>query len=240
MKGITGFRQFIHRNAANMITILNLLLGVSAILLILDGNIKLAVHLIIVAMVADSMDGKVSKKLGISNDFGRELDSLCDMVSFGIAPAVIIYQVYLSDFGFIGMLVGGCFCVCGALRLAKYNTSEAKPYFTGLPITIAGGLVTLIAPYSLFISPVWSVVIFVSAAYLMVSPIRFYRKILPGSHHFLPVVFAVIGVAGVVFLGELMLLILLSTYIFHGLALMVWNRVFIKPPVVESETGMPL
>lgn len=126
----------------NMLTSLNLVLGMGAIMATLQNEFLLAGILIVLAMVADGLDGRVARFFNASSEFGKELDSLCDLVSFGVAPAILSYSFLLKDFGNLGYIAAIMFATCGALRLARFNvnTSVVKGYFMGLPIP-AGGCV---------------------------------------------------------------------------------------------------
>lgn len=105
----------------------------------------MASGLIILSVLMDSMDGKVARKLSVSTDFGRELDSLCDVVSFGVAPAILTYKVLLEGhMGFWGVLLAAAFALCGAVRLARFNVLNITTHFVGVPITFAGGLMALL------------------------------------------------------------------------------------------------
>ncbi|MFC3883004.1 CDP-diacylglycerol--serine O-phosphatidyltransferase [Bacillus songklensis] len=129
--------------AANALTLLNLSLGAFAILFILKDNLKLSVLLIFLAALADRFDGMTARKLNIESELGKQLDSMCDIISFGIAPALLLYQGILFEYGAPGALFTIFYIACGALRLARFNISENNGYFTGLPITAAGCILTL-------------------------------------------------------------------------------------------------
>lgn len=125
----------------NIFTLGNLVLGFTSITFIVKGNYNTSALLILFAMVLDGLDGRVARKFSISSELGKELDSLCDLVSFGIVPALLIYQMSFKNFGIFGLLAAVTFPVCGAFRLARFNLQKPMGYFTGLPITIAGGTV---------------------------------------------------------------------------------------------------
>ncbi len=164
------------RNAIpNILTAVNIVLGMLAIIFTFQGEFTAAALFIIAALVADGLDGRVARYFGVSSDFGKELDSLCDLVSFGVAPAILAYAFMLKDFGTAGYLVAAAFATCGALRLARFNvnTGSVKGYFMGLPIPTAGCVVATFVMVGLkpagWIFPLM-VAIF---AYLMVSTIRY-------------------------------------------------------------------
>lgn len=160
----------------NIFTSLNLVLGMFAIISALNCELAQSAIFIVAAMLADMSDGRVARYLNVSSDFGKELDSLCDLVSFGAAPAILAYVFMLKDYGFIGAAVAIAFALCGALRLARFNmnTSNVKGYFMGLPIpgggcVLATYVMTGVQPSLPWIFPL-IVLIF---AYLMVSTVKY-------------------------------------------------------------------
>ncbi len=159
----------------NSLTALNLILGMCAILSTFHGEFYQAALFIVAAMISDGLDGRVARYLNVSSEFGKELDSLCDLVSFGVAPAILAYAFLLKDFGIIGYFVAAFFATCGALRLARFNvnTGVVKGYFMGLPIPAAGCVVATFV--MLGIKPAgWIFPILVTIfAYLMVSTIKY-------------------------------------------------------------------
>ena len=106
------------------------------------GAFETAAILIFVAAFFDGIDGRVARLTGTTSAFGEQLDSLCDVVSFGVAPAFLVYLWGLSAFGRAGLLVSFLFAVCGASRLARFNVQihvVDKRWFVGLPIPSAAG-----------------------------------------------------------------------------------------------------
>ena len=128
---------------ANVLTLANLSLGGFAIIFTLKGNLELSLLLIFIAALADRFDGMIARKLNIESELGKQLDSMSDIISFGVAPALLIYQGILIEFGDPGAFFTIFYIGCGAFRLARFNISENNGYFTGLPITAAGCLATL-------------------------------------------------------------------------------------------------
>ena len=159
----------------NALTALNLVLGVCAIISTFNGEFYRAALFVVAAMISDGLDGRVARYLKVSSEFGKELDSLCDLVSFGVAPAILAYAFLLKDFGIIGYIVAAFFATCGALRLARFNVNAGtvKGYFMGLPIPAAGCVVATFI--MLGIKPEgWIFPIIVTIfAYLMVSTIKY-------------------------------------------------------------------
>ncbi|HHX23311.1 MAG: CDP-diacylglycerol--serine O-phosphatidyltransferase [Tepidanaerobacteraceae bacterium] len=125
----------------NAITFANMALGVIAVYLSMDATpdkIKIASILILIAGAADKLDGFVARRLGSTSNFGKELDSLCDLVSFGVAPTLVWWNMSINQLGITIALVSLLYISAGAFRLARFNTNEDKQYIVGLPITIAG------------------------------------------------------------------------------------------------------
>jgi len=124
------------RIVPNSISGLSLILGVMSIFLTIEHNFNWAAIFIILAVLADSCDGRAARMLGVSGEFGKELDSLCDVCSFGVAPAILIYIYSLQNLGLVGQIIAGLYAFGGAMRLARFNinSSTVHGYFQGMPI----------------------------------------------------------------------------------------------------------
>jgi len=128
----------------NAITTLALFAGFYAIVQAMNGRFELAAIAVFVAMVLDGMDGRVARLTRTQSPFGAEYDSLSDMVSFGAAPALVIYEWALKGMGRMGWVAAFVYCACAALRLARFNTNIGvidKRFFQGLPSPAAAGLI---------------------------------------------------------------------------------------------------
>lgn len=159
----------------NALTSLNLVFGVFAILVAFQGQMDLAAYFVVAALVADSLDGRAARYFGVSGEFGKELDSLCDAGSFGVAPAVMAFIYALKDFGWAGYCVAAFFACCVAFRLARFNVnvSTVKGYFMGLPSPCGGAVVATFLTMKLAI-PGWAFMAFVVfVGYLMVSGVKY-------------------------------------------------------------------
>ncbi len=138
----------------NLITLLALCAGLTAIRMALEGKIDIAVYLILLAAILDSMDGRIARLLKGTSKFGAELDSLADFVSFGAVPALVVYLWGMNQAGPFGWIAVLVFSICGALRLARFNVQIDDPnkpawmanYFTGVPIP-AGAILLLLPIY---------------------------------------------------------------------------------------------
>lgn len=169
------------KSIPNLITSMNLLCGFVAIIFIFDEKILESVLCIIGAMVLDTMDGRLARMLKVDGDFGKELDSLADVVTFGVAPALLFYNLALTSFDGFGPVLAAVFPVCGALRLARFNTVTHKipNHFIGLPITASGVILSLFTVNIEFFGLWFIMVIYIILSFLMVSNINFpnFKKI---------------------------------------------------------------
>lgn len=128
----------------NLMTTGNLFFGFFAIIQALKSNFLYGAYAIVAAAVFDLLDGRLARLTRSTSKFGAEYDSLCDLVSFGVAPAIMLYQWALNPFGRLGWIACFLFATCGALRLARFNVQAGiveKNYFQGLPIPMAAGIV---------------------------------------------------------------------------------------------------
>lgn len=167
----------------SLITIGAMCAGFFAIFASANGHFIRASYLIFLAMVLDSLDGRVARLTHTSSPFGAQMDSLSDMVNFGIAPAMIIYNWNLHSLGRIGGIVVFIYAACAALRLARFNTMIGildKRYFIGLPSTASApvvvGYVWLCSQYEFNnkFNIILGVIVTLFAAFSMVSNVKFY------------------------------------------------------------------
>ena len=133
----------------NILTLAGVCLGISSIKFSIDGNFSLAVTLILFAAILDALDGRIARLIKGTSEFGKELDSLTDFVSFGIAPAFILYFWELNNYGKLGWAITLIYSVCCVLRLARFNLTKIEEtetwklnFFEGVP-SPAGGLLIL-------------------------------------------------------------------------------------------------
>ena len=127
----------IKQHLPSIFTLINLFLGFLAIINTMAGHYYIACYIILVAGAFDSVDGKIARLIGIPTNFGKEIDSLADMVSFCLAPSILVYSLYTQNMpGITGELIASAPLIMGAIRLARFNTEvydEQPAYFTGLP-----------------------------------------------------------------------------------------------------------
>jgi CDP-diacylglycerol---serine O-phosphatidyltransferase len=178
MKNIRFTRSII----PNLFTTLNMFSGFVSIIYSQEEDFMQAAILIIIASIFDALDGIMARLTKSSSEFGVELDSLSDLVSFGVAPSFLLYQIYLNKFGIPGIIISSFIMIAGGLRLARFNVQLVgfdKSYFVGLPIpssaiTIASFVLiyykenSFIPPFHNYIIPLTIVL-----SLLMVSKIRY-------------------------------------------------------------------
>lgn len=164
--------QRLKNNIANILTISNAVIGLISVFLTISGNYTWAALMIFVAIVFDILDGEVARKLKITSDLGAELDSLSDMISFGIASSILLY-VALFDKSIIGAFVAILVVICGVYRLARFNVVKKQKIFTGLPIPAMAAIIASFTLAGKVFTTMQITPIFVIAALLMVSKIPY-------------------------------------------------------------------
>ncbi|WP_423303568.1 CDP-diacylglycerol--serine O-phosphatidyltransferase [Deferribacter thermophilus] len=169
----------------NFITLMSMFSGFYSIISSVNGEFVPAAYAILFAFIFDGLDGKVARMLHATSDFGIQMDSLSDIIAFGIAPALLVYNWVLIPYGRVGWMAAFLFVACGALRLARFNVMTKKldnRYFIGLPIPAAAGV---IASSVLFVKeligtpdgltiPLSFVLFIYLLAFLMVSNVKYY------------------------------------------------------------------
>lgn len=191
----------------NMFTLGNLYSGFLSVGFAANGQFNNAAILILIGMMLDSMDGRLARMLKVDSQLGKELDSLADIVTFGVAPSFLVYYTYFYQFGILGMMVAGLFPLFGAFRLARFNISTDKSslnYFIGVPITAAGGIMAILTLFGNLIPNIVTTFVFTSLSFLMVSRVR-----IPS---FKEVPLPKYGTIVTIFLGSLLFVIWKGTY----------------------------
>ena len=172
----------------SVLTTFGMFAGFYSIIASINGDFTTAAISIMIAMLWDTLDGRVARLTNTQSEFGAEYDSLADLVSFGLAPALLVYEWTLSDLGRFGWLAAFIYLACAALRLARFNTqvgSADKRYFQGFPSPAAAGVIATmiwlkIWTYAFFDSDVISIGYYLGAGItivcglLMVSNVRYY------------------------------------------------------------------
>lgn len=219
----------------NLFTALNMACGFAAILQAHAGQFYIASILLILGSIFDLVDGRVARLLDASSDFGEQFDSLSDLISFGISPAILVYFRFYEGYGRYGIILGMLFLICGALRLARFNVNIEKvssKFFQGLPIPAAAmsqiGLVLLsleftdLSTYGYIFAPFT-----ILSAYLMVSNIPFYSfkdsKYMQ-DHKAQGVLIVIVVLLSILLHEEISILALCYVYIFSNLFYYLFNR----------------
>ncbi|OPA73142.1 CDP-diacylglycerol--serine O-phosphatidyltransferase [Paenibacillus selenitireducens] len=215
----------ITKSIPNLFTIGNLVLGIISIILVFNGHFDYAAIMVIIAMLMDGLDGRVARALNVQSEFGKELDSLSDVISFGVAPAFIMYVTAFTHLApALAWTVTAIFPICGALRLARFNVISGTPgYFIGLPIPAAGGVLCTLALFHEDLATPYLVISSLLLSYLMVSRVKYpnFKKVgVPKKAFWIaPVVILVALVLAIQFPKQTpkLILIPLAFYALYGL-----------------------
>jgi CDP-diacylglycerol---serine O-phosphatidyltransferase len=233
----------------SLLTLANLASGIMSILFSANYHFTSAAWAIIAGIILDMLDGRVARWANATSQFGLELDSLCDAVTFGIAPAVMMYQVALSPLGRPGYAPAIFFGMAAVLRLARFNlraqTGEASTHFVGLPVPAAAGiLASFVLSYELFgddrvtVKTIPALMehmpifyrsvpfIMLLLAFLMVSSVpygNFKRLKLGRPKSIQTLVLAAVGLLAVFAYPQNMIFILFMLYITMGLLAFAWR-----------------
>ena len=236
----------------NLITTASLFGGFYAIVAAMDGRFYPAAWAILIALILDGLDGRIARLTQSTSGFGVQYDSLADLVSFGVAPGILVYLWALKDFKQFGWAAAFLFVVCGALRLARFNvqTGSIDPrYFNGLPIPAAAMMVaTIVAFYTELgeFAPERSkfilIVIYV-LSFLMVSNIKYisFKKVeLFRRHPFHTLVGLVLIFVVVATAPNIMGFLLMAAYVASGpVSTFMYHRRAALTAKGESETPPP-
>lgn len=162
-----------NRSLANTVTLLNIIFGSLSLLYTLNENYQMAAILILLAVIMDALDGRVARRLDIMSELGKQLDSLCDLVSFGVAPSLLVYSQTLYSFNYdIGKMLFLLFIICGTFRLARFNILTIQDYFIGIPITLAGTIMAFMSLRMNVIPAGLAGIVTLTLSILMVSNIK--------------------------------------------------------------------
>lgn len=231
----------------SLFTLGNLASGFLSIIFSMEGDFSKAAWAILIAGLFDVFDGKIARMTNTTSQFGIEFDSLADMVSSGVAPAIMMYNLVLYKYETWGIILSLVFVVAGALRLARFNSSsdvEDAQYFRGFPLPAgAGVLASFVIVYSMFENEVtrktiplimkrlpfvYNIIpiVILLLSYLMVSNIRYtslksFNLSKPKSMHTLVMIFIAIFLMWRY--PENMILIIFAMYLFSGLGQIVWR-----------------
>ncbi|MBW1616437.1 MAG: CDP-diacylglycerol--serine O-phosphatidyltransferase [Deltaproteobacteria bacterium] len=220
----------------NIFTTFNLFAGFFAIISSIESKFTIAAVSILIAGVFDLLDGKIARATNTSSQFGIEYDSLADLVSFGIAPMLLMYLWALKPLGRFGWLAAFLFMACGALRLARYNTNAGAAdngYFTGLPIPAAAGMTASIVLFADKINIAANSLLMLTVLYLlsflMVSSIKFQslkKYAFFGKMKFNIFAAGILILIFIAAMPQIALFVLSVLYILSGLFLNLKNKLF--------------
>jgi CDP-diacylglycerol--serine O-phosphatidyltransferase len=226
----------------SLFTVGNIFCGYYAILATMHGNYGQAAHAIGIAIMLDILDGRIARLTNSSTGFGLQLDSLADVISFGIAPSVLalVWGLSAADQR-LAWIAAFTFAICGAMRLARFNVQAANlKHFVGLPIPAGGGAIAAIVHF--FEDPIQNPlgsnlmvggVFFL--AFLMISTIRYssFKSLTLGRKSHLTILVMALFVALVVFMSRPTLLVLAVAYVFSGPAARIYALIRRKKPSEE-------
>jgi CDP-diacylglycerol--serine O-phosphatidyltransferase len=235
----------------SLFTMANRFCGYACIVYAMRGEFATAAPFIGFAIVLDMLDGRVARMTGATSEFGVQFDSLADVVSFGVAPAILAFSWGLQPLGRIGWAVGFLFVAAAAVRLARFNIQAAtqdKKYFVGLPSPAAAGVpaATVFAyPVGLETTPhaVLALAMVVAPALLMVSTIRFrsFKTFDLQSRRSYPVLLLVaLGIALLAAQPQLLLVVMAYVYLASAFIGLAWTRVRRRSEHAQAEaSGAP-
>jgi len=237
----------------NLFTTGNLFCGVFAILSVFNANYMAAAIAILVAMIFDVLDGKSARLTNSTSHFGLEYDSLSDVVSFGVAPGLLLYSWALSGQGTFGIAVMFAYVAMGAVRLARFNAtamlSDGK-YFIGLAIPAAAGVVASMVIFDHYIvrvgaevKPIAVLIITLVLSFLMVSRIK-YRSFkdlkFRGGQHITYLVWGILGLVLVAAWPQVMLFVMFVGYALLGpVERMIWLLAKLAGKQPQSKREQP-
>jgi len=229
----------------SMFTLANMFSGYACIVYAMRGELEKAAPLIGLAIIVDMLDGRVARMTGTTSQFGVEFDSLADVISFGVAPAIMAFQWGLQPLGRLGWAAGFVFVAGAAIRLARFNIqtgSVDKKYFVGLPSPAAAAVpATTIFLYPQgFRSPLEAVAVLalvIVPGLLMVSTVRFYsfKTLDLQSRRAYPVLALLALGLALLSAHEIMLVVIAYAYMISGPVMWAWSRLRRHRPEMSDE-----
>ncbi len=232
----------------SLLTLGNLFCGYASILYAMRREFDIAAPLIGVAIILDMLDGRIARMTGTTSAFGLEFDSLADVISFGIAPAILVFQWGLAPLHRLGWAAGFIYLTAAAMRLARFNIQSAtvldKRYFVGLPSPAAAAVPAstvyfYTAGFTDRQGAVLAALLIVLPALLMVSTIRFrsFKTDLRVSRSYKILALLAVVIGLVQWHPPVVLLVLAYVYVLLGLGSWVWTRLRRRPAEVDRDPG---
>jgi CDP-diacylglycerol--serine O-phosphatidyltransferase len=227
----------------SLLTVGNIFCGYYSIISTMHGNYDLAAEAIGVAFILDALDGRIARLTNAASGFGLQLDSLADVISFGIAPSILVLNWGLGNIDHrLGWIAAFTFTICGAMRLARFNVQAGRfKHFVGLPIPAAGGMIAAIVHF--FVEPVSSMIgagilvatVF-SLAFLMISTLRYssLKNLTLGRKSHLTILVIALLVALIYSYSRWTLLLLAAVYAVSGPVSRLYHFVRRKKRIVEE------
>jgi len=229
----------------SLFTVGNLFCGYACVAFAMRGEMETAAPFIGIAVVLDMLDGRIARLTGTSSAFGREFDSLADIVSFGMAPAMLVFKWGLEPLGRLGWAAGFVFVSAGAIRLARFNiqTSTDKRYFVGMPIPAAAAVpasTVYLYPYGLhtYVSALPALALMLVPALLMVSTIRFrsFKAIDLQARRRYPILLAMaVGFFAIATHPPMALVVVAYSYLASAFVGLAWSRLRRRGPAERRE-----
>jgi CDP-diacylglycerol---serine O-phosphatidyltransferase len=211
----------------SLLTIGNIFFGFYAMISSLDEKYYHAALAIVAALILDGLDGTIARLTKTESQFGLNLDSLADIISFGVSPAILVHTAFLYSFGRLGWGVSFLYLTCGAIRLARFNTQAAKPinqghkFFVGLPIPAAASFVATLVMFlegktDHALLPSITLVLTIFVGFLMISTLKYrsFKEIDFKKKRSIKILFIIaIGITIIVSLPQKIPFILIMAYI---------------------------
>lgn len=238
----------------NLVTTANMFCGFYSVVLATQGRFKEAAFSVVVAAIFDALDGRIARLARATSSFGVEYDSLSDIVSFGFAPAFLIYQWSIEPLGRMGLIAAFLYLACAALRLARFNVNSAtlsKAYFQGMPSPISAGLMVSFIVFCDAIgwyqgrslrSVAFALTLICAAAMVSTIPFPSYKEVSWRSKASFGYLMAgIISIFAIAIEAELMMFVVLFTYTAGSLIVYSLKSVQGKAPKLqESKPPIPL
>jgi len=228
----------------NLLTTLNLFFGFLSIIMSINGRFTTAAMALLISILFDILDGRVARMTNATSHFGKEFDSLVDLVSFGVAPAILAYLWGMITIDRFGWLVAFLFVACGSLRLARFNTIPGgQSYFLGFPIPAAAAVIStgvlFCSEFDYIPSSVLVLICLVVLSFLMISNIRYPSMKKSFGRRRINFQLLVVAVLLVVFIAARPKVALFTIAMGYFLSGPIWYGKYLLTRTREPETDLP-